>query len=350
MVLCQASHLLYQKGFGMRILARIELVGRAVRFGVAIGAFWLLLLALPGEVQAQDFTYTNTNGTITITGYIGPGGDVVIPSSIGGVPVTSIGDSAFSFVNNGNSSSSITSLSNMTNVTIPDSVTNLGEAAFTACPNLANFSIGKGIRSIGGGPFTQSWGTFQWCSSLTRVTLPDNITNISDGVGTRGGPFGAFSGCAGLTNVIVGKGLAYLGNGTFTYCDKLVSVYFAGDAPAFGASEYPAPTSPFFNATNAIVYYLPGTSGWGPTYAGRPAILWNPQVQTTDGSFGVRQNQFGFDIAGTADIPLVIEASGDLAAGSWIPVHECTLTNGLFYFSDPQWVNHPARFYRIRSP
>jgi hypothetical protein len=275
---------------------------------------------------------------------------VVIPGIIDGLPVTSIGDSAFSFVSHLSEQSNVVGLSNMTSVTIPDSVTNLGDSAFAGCPNLASISIGKGITHIKGGMETSSWGTFQWCSSLTRVTIPDNVTNIGDGVGTRGGPFGAFSACDSLTNVIVGKGLAYLGNGTFTHCANLFGIYFRGDAPPFGASGYPVPTSPFFGATNVIVYYLPGTSGWGPSYAERPAVLWNPQAQTTDGSFGVKQNQFGFNIAGTPDIPLVIEASADLAAAPWTPLHACTLTNGLLYFSDPQWTNHPSRFYRIRSP
>ena len=333
----------------MRIFVRIELFARLGGACGARAAFWLLSLVLIGQVQAQDFNYTNTNGTITITGYIGPGGDVVIPSTLAGAPVTSIGNSAFSFINPFGQSS-VTSLSNMTSVTIADSVTNLGEGAFTGCPNLAKISIGKGITTIKGGAETGAWGTFQWCSSLTRMTIPDNVTNIGDGVGTRGGPFGAFSGCESLTNFIVGKGLAYLGNGTFTYCNNLVSVYFQGNAPAFGASEYPAPTNPFFKATTVIVYSLPGTTGWEATYAGRPALLWNPQVQTTDGSFGVRQNQFGFNIAGTPGIPLAIEASSDLASASWIPLQTCTLTNGLFYFSDAQWTNYPARFYRIRSP
>jgi len=301
-------------------------------------------------LQAQDFSYTNTNGTITITGYTGPGGNVVIPGTIDGLPVTSIGVSALSFINNLSDQSKLTGLSNMTSVIIPDSVTNLGDGAFAGCPNLATITIGKGITSIKGGADTSAWGTFQWCSSLTHVTIPDNVTNIGDGVPTRGGPFGAFAACASLTNVIVGKGLAYLGNGTFTYCNSLLSVYFRGNAPPFGASDYPVPTSPFFNSSNAVVYYLPGTSGWGPSYAGRPAVLWNPQVQTTDGSFGVRQNQFGFNIAGTPDIPLVIEASVDLAAGPWTSLQACTLTNGLLYFSDPQWTNYSKRFYRIRSP
>jgi hypothetical protein len=69
-----------------------------------------------------------------------------------------------------------------------------------------------------------------------------------------------------------------------------------------------------------------------------------------DASFGVRQNRFGFNITGTADIPLVIEASTNLAARAWVPLQSCTLTNGLFYFSDEEWTNYPRRFYGIRSP
>jgi hypothetical protein len=79
-------------------------------------------------------------------------------------------------------------------------------------------------------------------------------------------------------------------------------------------------------------------------------MLWNPRAQTSDGSIGVRSNRFGFNIAGTADIPLVVEASTNVAAQSWVPLQSCTLTNGLVYFSDPQWTNFPGRFYRIRSP
>ncbi len=58
-------------------------------------ALALALLALPAVVQAQDFTYTTDNSTITITAYTGPGGDVTIPDTISGLPVTSIGDEAF---------------------------------------------------------------------------------------------------------------------------------------------------------------------------------------------------------------------------------------------------------------
>ena len=308
---------------------------RCLGASCAVGA-----LVLVGELQAQDFAYTNTNGTITITGYTGPGGDVAIPAAIDGLPVTGIGDSAFY------------GLTNLTGITIPASVTNLGDAAFAACVNLAHLAIGKGITTIKGG-YEQgydkaTWGTFMWCSSLTRLAIPDNVTKIGDGITHLGGALGAFYGCSGLTNVTIGKGLAYLGAGAFNYCNNLAGVYFQGNAPTLGIDYFGEDS--FHPDELVTLYYLPGTTGWSSTYAGRPTKLWNPQAQTTDGSFGVRQNQFGFNIAGTPDIPLVIEASAALPAASWIPLHTCTLTNGLLYFSDPQWTNYSSRFYRIRSP
>ncbi|MGH7953958.1 MAG: hypothetical protein ACREFE_18830 [Limisphaerales bacterium] len=77
--------------------------------------------------------------------------------------------------------------------------------------------------------------------------------------------------------------------------------------------------------------------------------MWNPQAQTSDGSFGVQNNQFGFNITGTRNIPIVVEASTNLG-GTWTPLQACTVTNGSIYFSDSQWINYPNRFYRIRSP
>ena len=67
----------------------------------------LLLLTLPIVVQAQ-FAYETNNGTITITGYTGPGGAVTIPAIITGLPVTSIGDWAL----RGSSLTSVTSIGN----------------------------------------------------------------------------------------------------------------------------------------------------------------------------------------------------------------------------------------------
>src|SRR5262249_39456890 len=106
----------------------------------------------------------------------------------------------------------------------------------------------------------------------------------------------------------------------------------------------------FHQDPGLTVYYLAGTKGWGPTFGGRPTKLWNPQVQTQDGYFGVRLNRFGFNIRGTPDIPLVVEASTDLGGQLRTPLQSFNLTNGSVYFSDPQWTNYPSGIYRIRSP
>ena len=104
----------------------------------------LLLLTLPAVVQAQYY-FTTNNGTITITGYYGSGGAVVIPGTIlvGGVnlPVTCIGGYAFEYH------------TNLTNVTIPDTVITIGDAAFEGCTGLTSVTIGSGVTSIGGDAF-----------------------------------------------------------------------------------------------------------------------------------------------------------------------------------------------------
>ena len=101
---------------------------------------------------------------------------------------------------------------------------------------------------------------------------------------------------------------------------------------------------------SSVIYFLPGTTNWGPTFGGRPTALWLPQMQTGDASFGVRTNQFGFNISWASDRVIVVEACTNLASPIWSPLQTNTLTGGSSYFSDPQWTNHPTRFYRLRSP
>jgi hypothetical protein len=74
------------------------------------------------------------------------------------------------------------------------------------------------------------------------------------------------------------------------------------------------------------------------------------RIATVNASLSVLSNQFGFTITGTTNIPIVVEASTNLRNRAWNPLQTCTLTNGSISFSDPQWTNYPARFYRIRSP
>ena len=80
-------------------------------------------------------------------------------------------------------------------------------------------------------------------------------------------------------------------------------------------------------------------------------LLWcfRPLILTSDPSFGVQTNRFGFIISWAANV----RRGGslhDLANPTWSPAGTNTLTGGSSYFSDPQWTNYPARFYRLRSP
>jgi hypothetical protein len=75
----------------------------------------------------------------------------------------------------------------------------------------------------------------------------------------------------------------------------------------------------------------------------------NPLIQTGDGSFGIQANQFGFNITGNSNLVVEVEASTNLANSTWTQLQTLTLTNGSTYFSDPQWTNYPARFYRLYS-
>jgi hypothetical protein len=206
--------------------------------------------------------------------------------------------------------------------------TNNGAITITGCTNAWDYDGTVVIPdTINGWPVVSI--DYYACSykSMTNVTIGNNVTNI--------GPY-AFWSCINLHNITIPKSVTRIGGSAFSG-DK--NIFFQGNPPAFDYALY------------ATLYYLPGNAGWDQflltnNYSGK---LWNPQPQTSDGDFGVRTNRFGFNIIGTVGIPIVVEAATNMV-GSWIPLQSASLTNGQFYFSDPQWTNHPGRFYRIRSP
>jgi hypothetical protein len=217
----------------------------------------------------------------------------------------------------------------LASVTISSSVTTIGDYAFSNCSNLTAVCIGNNVTSIG-------YQAFGDCASLASVTIPDSVTSIGDW---------AFTGCASLTNVTIGNGATNIGNAAFSWRASLTGVYFQGNAPNSDGIV-------IFGDNDATVYYLPGTTGWTDFSAdtGVPALLWTPQVQASDGSFGVRTDQFGFNISWASGMVVVVEACTHLVNPDWSPVGTNTLTSGSSYFSDPQWTNYPARFYRLTTP
>jgi hypothetical protein len=135
----------------------------------------------------------------------------------------------------------------------------------------------------------------------------------------------------------------------FIDCTNLTGVYFKGNAPLL-ESSWDGVVRVFDGDDSAVIYYLPGTTGWGPTFGGLQTALWLPKVQTSDANFGVWADQFGFTINWTSGMTVVVEASASLANPSWVPLETHTFRGDSWYFSDADWANYSSRFYRIRSP
>ena len=209
-------------------------------------------------------------------------------------------------------------------------VTGIGDGAFSNCFNLTSVTIPDSITNIVS-------GAFFGCSNLTSITIPDSVTSIGSYI---------FSSCLRLTTVTIGNGVTHIGTFPFISCPGLLNAYFKGDAPIDND------IFPVFSGFGHLptVYYLPGTIGWGSTFDHRPTVLWLPQMQPGDASFGVLTNQFGFNINWASGQTVVVEACTDLANPVWTPVATNALTDGWSYFSDSQWTNYRGRFYRLRSP
>ena len=94
----------------------------------------------------------------------------------------------------------------LTSVTIPNSVTTIGNDAFHGCTGLTSVTIPNSVTSIGN-------GAFERCTGLTSVTIP------SGEIGKN-----AFEDCEGLTSVIVGDGVTYIGKNAFADCSNLASI------------------------------------------------------------------------------------------------------------------------------
>jgi len=306
----------------------------------------LLLVLATAVTHAEDFTYTTNNGAITITGYTGPGGDVTIPGEIAGLPVTRIDDSAFCWLSVANVAMppTITEIGNwafgynpLTAVAIPGSVTRIGAHAFYACVHLTNVTLRPGLRRI-------DEAAFEWCTTLQSVTIPNGVTSIEAE---------AFSVCSVLATVTIPESVTNMGNYIFYNSPALQAVRFAGNAPVIGAE-------PFYSADAVTVYHLPGATGWGSTFAGRPTAPWHlpsPIILDLPPFFGIQTNHFAFRISWATNASVVVDASPSLSTPSWSPIATNSismgsdpLTDGWSDFTDPAPATAPARFYRVRSP
>jgi hypothetical protein len=189
-------------------------------------ALFLFALLPLYAADLSDLTYTTTDGEFTITDCrVAARGELIIPDTIAGNPVTSIGRQAFS------------KCTGLTSITIPDGVTSLGRCAFWGCTSLTNITIPdrdvydivsgtRGVTSIGR-------RAFYYCTSLTSITIPDSVT--------------------------------WIGNEAFLDCKSLTAVTFLGDAPKVGKGV--------FAGAPPTIYRKAEAKGWGDNIGGRPVKM-----------------------------------------------------------------------------
>ena len=219
-----------------------------------------LLAALPVTANAAAsgiYRYEVSNGEATITDCdTSASGAITIPSELGGCPVTSIGDYAFSSCDRLTGITipdGVTSIgygtfwdcTGLTSVTIPGSVTSIGERAFSGCTGLTSITIPDGVTSIGGWAFSS-------CESFTRITIPDSVTSIGEyafvdcygltsitipGSVTSIGGY-AFYSCYGLTSVTILEGVMSIGEWAFAHCNGLTSITIPDGVTSIGASAF----------------------------------------------------------------------------------------------------------------
>jgi len=231
------------------------------RYWFQIWLLGALLLILPAA-RAQ-FRFSTYNGGVAITGYTGTSRTVAIPGTLGGFPVTSIGGNAFASFGN--------PITTITNLTMPNSVTNIGWYAFQDCQFLSSLNLSTNLIGIGGHAFegcsslptlalpnsVNSIGinAFSSCMSLTNFILPDSVSNIGDYT---------FYNCTHITNLTIGTNVSGIGNYAFSGCSRLPRFAIPASVSSIGVSPFLActnlasitvdPQNPYYSDLNGVLF------------------------------------------------------------------------------------------------
>ncbi len=107
-------------------------------------------------------------------------------------------------------------------VTIPNSVTSIGDYAFSSCSSLVSITIPESVTSIGD-------GAFEDCLGFTSIEIPHSVTEIGSG---------AFYGCVGFTSVIIGNGVTLIDDEVFRECVELTSVIIGSGVTSIGSCTF----------------------------------------------------------------------------------------------------------------
>ena len=167
--------------------------------------------------------YFDDNGkkVATLTRGFKQSGNVTIPSEFEGYTVIEIGEFAFA---SGDEDFYTEDYADIKSITIPDSVTSIGQYAFRGCSGLTSITIPSGVTSIG-------QYAFRDCSGLTSITIPSGVTSI--------GQY-AFANCSGLISVSIPDSVMSIGEHAFAYCSGLTSVSIPDSVMSIGEYAFAA--------------------------------------------------------------------------------------------------------------
>lgn len=168
-------------------------------------------------------------------------GDIVIPSYLGGYPVTTIGESAF------------ISCEKITSVKIPETVSVIEDSAFYRCTALESVQLPEGIEII-------DTATFYDCYKLKNIILPKGLKSIGNV---------AFLRCYSLESIVIPEGVESIGDETFWWCEKLSNITLPDSLTSIGMDA--------FYATE----YQWNDNNWenGVLYIGNHLILGNEDIE-----------------------------------------------------------------------
>jgi hypothetical protein len=211
--------------------------------------------------SADGFEYTLTGSAATVTGCTSTcPTTLVIPSTLGGYSVASIGNSAFfgialTSVSIPNSVTSIGSYafyaSGLTSLTLPNTLVSIEEFAFEANP-LTTVSIPDSVETIGMGAFYRN--------SLTVLQLGNQVISIGEAAFADLGPNEN-----SISSLIIPDSVASIGTSAFSG-NALTSVTFLGDAPTDGGNVFSG------NSDLSFVTRSSTATGWGLTWSGVPVV------------------------------------------------------------------------------
>ena len=170
--------------------------------------------ASPSEMYASEAAKVKSIGTAFNGGHYGYDGLIKSTFSFDEFKyftgVTSIVTNAFR-------------LSKIVSITIPDSVTSIGDSAFNRCFSLTSVTIPDSVTSIEG-------NAFSYCSGLTSVTIPDSVTSIE---------LCAFERCSSLTSITIPNSVTSIGNAAFENCSSLNEITcLATTAPSINSGTF----------------------------------------------------------------------------------------------------------------